>query len=112
MSLLRNPPETQYADTGEGFVAYQTFGQGRDLLFFTDINSNVEVMWEYPAVAQYFDRLSSFTRVTYFDNRGTGVSDPIPYDVITIDNWMDDGRAVLDAAGIEQVALLGDVEGG
>ncbi|MCH8128900.1 MAG: adenylate/guanylate cyclase domain-containing protein [Acidobacteria bacterium] len=112
MSLLRNPPETQYADTGEGFVAYQTFGQGRDLLFFTDINSNVEVMWEYPAVAQYFDRLSSFTRVTYFDNRGTGVSDPIPYDAITIDNWMDDGRAVLDAAGIEQVALLGDVEGG
>ena len=112
MSLLRNPPETHYADTGGGFVAYQTFGQGRDLLFFTDINSNVEVMWEYPAVAQYFDRVSSFSRVTYFDNRGTGVSDPIPYDVISIDNWMDDGRAVMDAAGIERAALLGDTEGG
>jgi class 3 adenylate cyclase/pimeloyl-ACP methyl ester carboxylesterase len=112
MSLLRNPPETHYADTGEGFVAYQTFGQGRDLLFFTDVNSNVEVMWEYPAVAQYFDRLSSFTRVTYFDSRGTGVSDPIPYDIISIDNWMDDGRAVMDAAGIERAALFGDVEGG
>ena len=112
MSRMRNPPETRFADTGEGFVGYQTFGHGRDLLFFGDINSNVEVMWEYPAVAQYFDRLSSFTRVTYFDSRGTGVSDPIPYDVISIDNWMDDGRAVMDAAGIERAALLGDAEGG
>jgi len=112
MSLLRNPPETRYADTGGGFVAYQTFGRGRDLLFYSDIHSNVEVMWEHPMVAEYFDRLSSFARVTFFDSRGTGIADPIPYDVLTIDNWLDDGRSVLDAAGIEHAAVIGDIEGG
>ena len=44
MSLLRNPPETHYADTGEGLVAYQSFGDGPDLLYLNDANSNVEVM--------------------------------------------------------------------
>ncbi|MFQ5968266.1 MAG: adenylate/guanylate cyclase domain-containing protein [Acidimicrobiia bacterium] len=112
MSLLRNRPETHYADTGQGSVAYQTFGRGRDLLFFTDILSNTEVMWEQPAIARYFDRLSSFTRVTYFDNRSTGISDPVPFDAITIDNWTDDARSVADAAGIDQAVLVGDTEGG
>jgi pimeloyl-ACP methyl ester carboxylesterase len=112
MSLLRNPPETHYADTGEGLVAYQTFGEGRDLLFLSDVHSNVEVMWEQPAIASFFDRLSSFARVTYFDNRGAGASDAIPYATLAIDNWVDDTRFVMDAAGIDQAVLIGDVEGG
>ena len=112
MSLLRNSPETRYADTGEGLVAYQTFGEGPDLLFLNDAHSNVEVMWEQPLIAAFFDRLSSFARVTYFDNRGVGVSDTIPFGSITIDHWMDDIKFVMDAAGIAQATLVGDAEGG
>jgi class 3 adenylate cyclase len=112
MSLLRNPPETHYADTGEGLVAYQTFGEGPHLLFLNDAHSNVEVMWEQPAIASYFDRLSSFTTVTYFDNRGVGVSDAVPHGTLVLDVWADDARAVMDAAGIDQAVVVGDTEGG
>ena len=110
MSLLRNPPETHYADTGEGFVAYQTFGQGPDLIYLNDVHSNVEVMWEQPLIVEFFERLSSFTRVTYFDNRGSGISDTPPN--IVVDHWVDDIRFVMDTAGIAQATLIGDVEGG
>jgi pimeloyl-ACP methyl ester carboxylesterase len=112
MSLLRNPPETRYADTGEGLVAYQTFGEGPDLLFLNEAHSNVEVMWELPRIADFFDRLSSFARVTYLDNRGVGVSDGLPQSAMFIDYWVDDTRSVMDAAGIERATLIGDVEGG
>jgi class 3 adenylate cyclase len=110
MSLLRNPPETRYADTGEGFVAYQTFGEGPDLLYLNDVHSNVEVMWEQPLIAEFFERLSSFARVTYFDNRGSGISDTVPN--VVVDHWVDDIRFVMDDAGIEQATLIGDTEGG
>ncbi len=112
MSLLRNPPETRYADTGSGYVAYQTFGDGPDLLFLNDAHSNVEVMWENPAIAAFFDRLSSFARVTYLDNRGVGASDAIPESNLVLDYWVDDAKAVADDAGLEQLTLIGDVEGG
>jgi class 3 adenylate cyclase len=93
-------------------VAYQSFGEGPDLLYLNDANSNVEVMWEQPLIADFFDRLSSFSRVTYYDNRGVGLSDRIPYASLTIDHWIDDARFVMDAAGIAQATLVGDVEGG
>jgi len=110
MNLLRNPPETRYADTGEGLVAYQTFGEGPDLLYLNDVHSNVEVMWEQPLIAEFFERLSSFARVTYFDNRGSGISDTVPN--VVVDHWVDDIRFVMDDAEIEQATLIGDTEGG
>jgi class 3 adenylate cyclase len=61
------------------------------------------------------DRLASFARVICFNNRGSGVSDPLPMAaaaVPTLDAWMDDVRAVLDAAGARHAAILGDTEGG
>jgi class 3 adenylate cyclase/pimeloyl-ACP methyl ester carboxylesterase len=112
MTLLRNPPETRYADTGEGLVAYQTFGEGPDLLFLNDAHSNVEIMWEQPLIATYFDRLSSFSTVTYFDNRGVGLSDAVPHGKLVLDTWTDDALAVLDAASIERAIVVGDTEGG
>ncbi len=111
MSLLRNPPRTNYADTGSGYIAYQTFGEGRDVVYLSDAHSNVEVMWENPAIAAFFDRLASFSRVTYYDNRGVGASDALPMN-ISIETWVDDARYVMDAAGITEAALIGDVEGG
>src|SRR5215212_3049921 len=72
-------PETRYAKSEDGYVAYQVFGRGSfDLLFIGNWASNVEVMWEHPSMARYMDRLGQFARVICFDKRGAGLSDPSP----------------------------------
>ncbi len=69
------PPETRYARSGELHIAYQVFGEGpTDLVWVPGWISNIDVYWDEPAVARYFERLASFTRVILFDRRGTGVS--------------------------------------
>jgi class 3 adenylate cyclase len=106
--------ETRYVKTKGGYVAYQVFGSGDlDLLFVTNWSNNLDVMWQEPSLARYLDRLGSFARVICFDKRGSGVSDPVPVAAIpTLDAWMDDVRAVLDAAGAERPSILADTEGG
>jgi pimeloyl-ACP methyl ester carboxylesterase len=106
--------ETRYARGDEGYVGYQVFGSGPpELLFITNWLTNLDAMWEEPAMAAYLRRLGSFARVVCYDKRGSGVSDPVPLASLpTIEQWVDDARAALDAAGIERAALLGDTEGG
>jgi class 3 adenylate cyclase len=108
------PPDTKYVVTAGGHVAYQMFGDGpTTVLFITNWVSNLDVMWDEPDLAAYLERLSSFSRVICFDKRGSGVSDPVPLaDPPTLEQWMDDAVAALDAAGVHEVALLGDTEGG
>jgi class 3 adenylate cyclase/pimeloyl-ACP methyl ester carboxylesterase len=107
-------PETRYARSSEGYVAYQAFGEGsRDLLLVTNWCTNLDAMWDEPSLAYYFHRLSRIGRVICFDKRGTGVSDPVPLGSLpTLEEWMDDARTVLDAVGSRQAAIIGDTEGG
>ena len=114
MSLVSEPPETRYADTGEGFVAYQQFGRGStDLVMFTSMDSNAVAIWDNSSAVRYFERLASFSRVLYFDHRGSGVSDPVPLAKLpTFDSWTDDARHAMSAAGVERAAVIGDCEGG
>jgi class 3 adenylate cyclase/pimeloyl-ACP methyl ester carboxylesterase len=109
-----NRPQTQYVKTDEGYVAYQVFGEGQpDILFVTNWSTNLEVMWEEPSLARYFERLASFGRVICFDKRGTGVSDPVPLSALpTLEEWMDDARVVMDAVDSRYAAIIGDTEGG
>jgi class 3 adenylate cyclase len=108
------PPETLYARSHDGAVAYQVFGDGPvDLVFITQWGTNVDTIWEEPSAARYFDRLASFARVIVFDKRGTGVSDPIPLDDIPpVDRWMEDIHTVMNAVGTERAVIVGDTEGG
>ncbi len=72
-------------------------------------------MWDLPEAAEYFDRLSSFSRVLYYDSRGSGVSDPVPNTLpglFTFESVSDDTRFAMDAAGFERATVIGDVEGG
>jgi pimeloyl-ACP methyl ester carboxylesterase len=105
-------PTTRYAKSGNVPVAYQVFGNGDiDLVFFPGFVSNIEVYWEEPHFARWLRKLASFARVITFDKRGTGLSDRL--DVLpTMDEHMDDVRAVMDAAGSEQAAIFGMSEGG
>jgi pimeloyl-ACP methyl ester carboxylesterase/class 3 adenylate cyclase len=111
---MRKQPETTYAKTDEGYVAYQVFGEGPlDIVLIPSWATNVDVMWEEPSLARYLDRLAAFGRVICFDKRGSGVSDPVPLSSLpTLEHWLDDLRAVMDAAGSERAALIGDSEGG
>src|SRR5258708_11905749 len=104
-------PETRYAHSGGISIAYQVFGRGPlDLVYVPGWISNVEMNWENPRMAASLERLGSFARVVIFDKRGTGLSDRVS-GYPTIEQRMDDVRAVMDAAGVERAALFGHSEG-
>ena len=106
--------ETKYAKSGNFYVAYQTIGTGPfDLVFMHGWISHIEHMWEEPRMARFLDRLASFARLIVLDKRGTGLSDPVPLDRLpTLEERMDDLRAVMDAVGSERAALMGTSEAG
>ena len=99
--------ETQYAKSGDIRIAYQVVGSGPlDLVWVPGFISNLEVYWEEPTLARLLSRLSSFCRVILFDKRGTGLSDRVGA-MPTLEDRMDDVRAVMDAAGSSRAAILG-----
>ena len=102
-------PETKYAKSGDFHIAYQAIGAGPpDLVFMHGWISHIEHMWEEPRMARFLDRLASFARLIVLDKRGTGLSDPVPLDRLpTLEERMDDVRAVLDAVGSQRAAFLG-----
>ena len=105
-------PRTHYVRNGDISIAYQILGDGPfDLVFVPGFIWHVEGVWEQPLVARFFERLGSFARVIMFDKRGMGLSDRPP-EPPTLEQSMDDLRAVLDAAGSERPALFGISEGG
>ena len=109
---MRVQPETRYARSGEVAVAYQVVGDGPfDLVYVPGAVSNVELMWDDPQRASFFERLASFSRLIVFDKRGTGASDRVA-GIADLETRMDDVRAVMDAAGSERAVVVGSSEGG
>ncbi len=104
-------PDTHYARSGSVYVAYQAFGKGPfDIVVIPGTLSNIAYGWEFECWRNYYGTLASFARVLLFDKRGTGISDPVP-GAPSIEERMDDVRAVMDAAGSEQAALVGGLDG-
>ncbi|MBA2327119.1 MAG: adenylate/guanylate cyclase domain-containing protein, partial [Actinobacteria bacterium] len=95
-------------------LAYQVIGDGPiDLVLFGTFVSNVELNWENPSITRFLRGLASFSRLIVFDKRGVGMSDPAAsHRPPTLEERMEDVRAVMDAAGSEQAALFGTSEGG
>jgi class 3 adenylate cyclase len=84
-----------------------------DLVYVPGWVSHVELAWELPDLVEGFERLASFSRLILFDKRGTGMSDPVAADSLpTLEQRMDDVRAVMDAVGSERAAVFGASEGG
>ena len=105
-------PETHYARSGDVHIAYQLVGDGpMDLVFVPGFISNIDLHWDDPGYAHLLHRLAAFCRLIQFDKRGTGLSDRVA-GLPTLDQRMDDARAVMDAAGCKRAALLGASEGG
>jgi pimeloyl-ACP methyl ester carboxylesterase len=107
-------PTTRYAKSGDVNIAYQVVGEGPiDLVVNWGWLSHVEVFWDDPDIAEFLSRLASFARLIVFDKRGTGMSDRVAEaELPTLEQRMDDVRAVMDAAGSQRAALLGISEGG
>jgi class 3 adenylate cyclase len=107
-------PETQYARVGDLHIAYEVLGHGPiDLVYVPEFWNSMEAQWEEPSFERFLQRLSSFSRLITFDNRGTGLSDPVPLDHLpSLEQFMDDVLGVMDAAGTDQAALLASGGGG
>ena len=104
--------KTEYTTSGDVHIAYQVKGDGPiDVIFIAGFVSHLEQNWEMPAHARFLDRLASFSRLIIFDKRGTGLSDR-GSQIFTLEQRMDDVRAVMDAVGTERASLFGVSEGG
>jgi pimeloyl-ACP methyl ester carboxylesterase len=107
-------PETKYTQSGDVNIAYQVIGDAPlDLVFVMGWISHLDYFWREPSFARFLLRLSTFARLILFDKRGTGLSDRVANNELpTLEQRMDDVRAVMDAAGSKRAALLGVSEGG
>jgi class 3 adenylate cyclase len=106
-------PETRFTRVDDLDIAYQVVGPAAelDVVFVPGWVSHLEVMWELPEFAHFLERLAGMGRLIMFDKRGTGLSDRVA-GIATLEERMDDVRAVMDAAGSERAALFGMSEGG
>ena len=107
-------PRVSYARSGNVNIAYQVVGSGPvDLVFVMGWVSHLEYFWNEPSFARFLTRLASMARLILFDKRGTGLSDAVPVDQLpTLEQRLDDVRAVMEAAGSARAVLLGVSEGG
>lgn len=107
-----NVPETKFTQSGEVSIAYQVMGNGPlDLIVVPGFVSHLEQAWEDPSYSRFLLQLASFSRLILFDKRGTGLSDRIS-GIPTLEERMDDVRAVMDAVDSQRAALFGTSEGG
>ena len=105
-------PATRYAQSGDASIAYQVIGDGPvDLVLVWGTMSHVELFWEDPFTSYFLERLASFSRLILFDKRGCGLSDRFSNQP-TLEDRMDDVRAVMDAVGSERAVIFGESEGG
>lgn len=105
-------PTTQYTKSGRLNIAYQVFGSGPiDLVYIPGWVSNIDWMWACPELVNFLQDLGKICRVILFDKRGTGLSDRV-VELSTLEERMDDIRAVMDAIGSEKAVLFGHSEGG
>jgi class 3 adenylate cyclase len=102
----------RFARSGDVYVAYRVVGDGPvDLVYVLGFITHLEVYWELPQFRRYCERLGEFTRLILFDKRGMGMSDRVP-GATTLEERMDDIRAIMDAVGSERAAVMGESEGG
>jgi pimeloyl-ACP methyl ester carboxylesterase/class 3 adenylate cyclase len=108
---VRDAPEVRYAASGEVEIAYQVLGDGPvDLVWIAGSVTHLGVLWEHAGYRHFCEQLASFSRLILFDKRGMGLSERTRAG--TLEERMDDVRAVMDAAGSQRAALVGVSEGG
>jgi len=92
---------TEYARSGDVHIAFQVVGSSStDLVWMSSWASHLEMMWDDPLIPAFVGKLARFARVVMFDQRGVGLSDPVPLTLMPpLEAWVEDLGVVLDAAG-------------
>lgn len=111
---LTQPPQTHYVNSGGFDLAYQVVGDGElDLIWLGGFATNIDLMWDVPAIVAWMTDLASWARVITFDKRGSGQSERVPPGQMpTLEDRLADLAVVQNAAGSSRAALVGDCEGG
>jgi DNA-binding SARP family transcriptional activator/pimeloyl-ACP methyl ester carboxylesterase len=110
-SPARTVPEMRYARNGSVHLAYQSFGEGDlEFVFVPGLISNLESAWDYPPYRQFMERLASSARVTVYDKRGMGLSDPLDR-AAGFDQHLEDLAVVMDAAKVTHPVVMGCCDG-
>jgi pimeloyl-ACP methyl ester carboxylesterase len=107
-------PQTRYAPSRGGYLAYQVLGDGPvDVMVIAELLSHCEHRWNEPTLARCLERLGEAGRVVMFDKRGAGLSDPVtPATLPTLEERAQDDASVLDTVGSSRCAVAGFSEGG
>jgi class 3 adenylate cyclase/pimeloyl-ACP methyl ester carboxylesterase len=110
--IVAEVPETRFAETPGGRIAYQVVGDGPiEVLVTHSPMFPIDLMWDEPGLVRFLDRLSLFSRHVWFDPRGRGASDPLPHvEERFAEAIADDMLALLDHLGWEQAAVVGDIK--
>jgi class 3 adenylate cyclase len=104
-------PKTEYTRAGDISIAYKVIGDGpQDVVMVPGYLSHLELIWEIPQIVHMIERMATFSRLIMFDKRGSGLSDPV-IGAPTLDERIDDVRAVMNAVGSTQASLFGVSEG-
>lgn len=101
------PSEVRYAKSGMfTLLTRQSDVVPLDLIMGMPWVSHLAVTWEDAPTVQLFRGFASFTRLILFDKQGVGLSDR-DVGIPTLEDRMDDFRAVMDAVGSKKALLLG-----
>src|ERR1700733_7934463 len=104
-------PDTRYALSGDVNIAFQVMGDGPiDIIMVPGVVSHIEFLHEFPGYTEFLRRLATFARVVTFDKRGQGLSDGIS-GAPSLEQRVDDVRAIMDDIGSQRAVLLGFSEG-
>src|SRR6516164_5504564 len=100
--------ETRYALNGDLRVAYRASREGpRDIVLIPNWLTCCEILPELPSLQGWVEAMTSLGRLIYFDQPGTGASDPVTPDALpTLEQWADSITAVLDDLGSREAVLL------
>ena len=106
-------PEVRYVQTSDGIhIAYQVLGHGeQDIVLVPGLMSHLELLWEDPLMADFYRRLAKLGRLIMFDKRDTGLSDRASGDM-SLEERIEDVRAVMRAAGSSRAVFFGYSDGG
>lgn len=111
-AVLKLEPIRYVQSVGGYSIAYQVVGDGPlDIVLVHGFVCSFQPGWEWPALASFYRGLAKLGRLILFDKRGTGLSDRV-LGIASLEERMDDVRAVMDAVGAERAVVIGVSEGG
>jgi pimeloyl-ACP methyl ester carboxylesterase len=100
--------ETRYARNGDLRIAYRASAPGeRDIVFVANWFTCCEVISDLISMTGWIEAMTSLGRLIFFDQPGTGLSDPIAIGALpTLEQWTDSITAVLDDLGSSEAVLV------